>query len=444
MRKTACLVVFSALSMARADGAERVRKYRLHDVGTLGGALSLFYNFDQVSFVPAPLNEHGQLAVTSLTGAGLASGAEWSNGALRALPNLPNANVGGGGSNANGINDAGVIVGAADDGVINPRNGKPFDHAVWWDRAGIHRLPELGGNASFANFVTERGLIVGFANNAVPDPYTYAGTQTRAVLWQDGVAHDLGTLGGTDSTAFLASECEREDEDPRVRVIGTSSLATAAGPPFGIPQTDAFVWSDGVMKDLGNLGGGFSTPSDINCRGQVIVISFDATNQHFQSFLWTDGRQVLLKPLGGHFVEAVALNDRGRIAGAVSDTTDQSAIAVVWGPSGDGRLLGTIGADSGSIALDVNARGVIVGGSGTVSFTAVASYAHAFVGHGDGAIEDLNTLIPAGSSLTLNVAYVVNDRGNIAGLGTSAAGETHAFILSPDDSDDGEDLRRTQ
>jgi len=48
-------------------------------------------------------------------------------------------------------------------------------------------------------------------------------------------------------------------------------------------------------------------------------------------------------------------------------------------------------------------------------------YAHASVWQ-KGTMRDLNTLIPAGSPLTLNVAYTVNEAGVIAGLGTNSAG----------------------
>ena len=453
MRKSGCVVVLSALvlslgmttpkpaSGSGSGGPERVRRYHLHDVGTLGGTFTTLYDFDLVNFTPAPFNDRGQLAVTSLTGAGFASGGEWTRGGLRPLQNFPNANAGGGGSNANGINAEGVIVGAADDGVINPRNNAPYDHGVRWDAAGIHRLPELNGNASWANFIADDGTIVGYANNAIPDAFTYAGTQTRATLWHGGVVRDLGTLGGTDSAAFKISACDARDQRPGARrrvVIGTSALDTPPGAPFGLPATAAFAWSDGAMRDLGNLGGGFSTPSDVNCQGQVTVISFDASNRHFQSFLWTDGRRVVLNAMGGHFVEAVALNDATRIVGAVSDPTDH-ALAAIWTASGEVRTLGTVGTDAGSIALGVNRHGVTVGGSGAVDFHSAAAYAHAFVADGVGVV-DLNTLIPAGSALTLNVAYSVNDRGEIAGLGTNAAGETHAFVLTPDTSSDAERL----
>ena len=46
---------------------------------------------------------------------------------------------------------------------------------------------------------------------------------------------------------------------------------------------------------------------------------------------------------------------------------------------------------------------------------------------------DLNTLIPPSSALHLGIAYDINDRGEIAGIGTLASGEVHAFLLVPND-----------
>jgi probable HAF family extracellular repeat protein len=412
----------------------RAHRYRVVDVGTLGGAQSQLINFDQANTTLAPFNDAGQLAVISLTASGNSAAALWSRDALWALPNLPNANAGGGGSFAYGINARGVVVGGADDGVINPRNGHPYDHAVRWDESGIVRLPELDGHASWANFITDAGIIVGYANNGVADPYAYARLQNRAVLWRGGVLEQLGTLGGSNSAALAANRCHDACARERLVVIGTSSLDNQPSPPFGLPATDAFVWSDGVMTDLGGLGGGFSIPTAVNCRGEVSVIAFDASNQHYQSFVWSDGHRRLLTPLGGHFVEANTLNDDGVAVGGVSDASDQNSLAAVWDGAGQGRLIGVVGGDTGSMAFGINSRGVVVGGSGNVPFTgATASYAHAFVAGADGGIADLNTLVGAGSPLALHVAYAINERGEIAGLGTNAAGETHAFILVPDE-----------
>ena len=46
---------------------------------------------------------------------------------------------------------------------------------------------------------------------------------------------------------------------------------------------------------------------------------------------------------------------------------------------------------------------------------------------------DLNTLIPPGSGLQLTQAVSINDRGEIAGQGATAAGDNHAFLLIPCD-----------
>jgi probable HAF family extracellular repeat protein len=60
----------------------------------------------------------------------------------------------------------------------------------------------------------------------------------------------------------------------------------------------------------------------------------------------------------------------------------------------------------------------------------------------NGSIVDLNTLIPAGSSLHLVWAPVINDRGEIAGAGVPRGvppanfdAQGHAFVLIPCDDD---------
>jgi probable HAF family extracellular repeat protein len=55
---------------------------------------------------------------------------------------------------------------------------------------------------------------------------------------------------------------------------------------------------------------------------------------------------------------------------------------------------------------------------------------HAFVWH-DGILEDLNTLIPAGSGLTLVEATGINNAGQIVGWAYDASFRTHAFLLNP-------------
>jgi probable HAF family extracellular repeat protein len=413
--------------MRMLPASQPVMKYQLYDVGTLGGSTSVFFNWDYTGgdFTPSPLNQFGQLAGSSnlASDPNLAGSYLWSFGKLQQLPTLPNGNNHDGGSNANGVNDLGTTVGASAYGVISPYNGQPFYHAVSWINGNVKDLGDLGGGDSWANFVNNRGTIVGYAYSTIPDQYSYYGTQFHAATWQGGLIRDLGTLGGTDSEAWTAND--------KGEIIGIAFLSTPPVPPFNEPQTDAFLWARGKMMDLGNLGGGFSTPSAINQNGQVTVLSFDASNQHVLSYLWSGGKKYVLPTLGGNFVEATTLNDWGLVTGAGTDSSDSNFLAALWIPWLHLQLpLGTISGDTGSIGLGVNDLGVIVGGSGTVTLSGT-SYSHAFVWQ-DGKIRDLNTLIPVGSPLTLNVAYAVNDSGMIAGLGTDMLGDTHAFVLVPD------------
>ena len=50
----------------------------------------------------------------------------------------------------------------------------------------------------------------------------------------------------------------------------------------------------------------------------------------------------------------------------------------------------------------------------------------------DGVITDLNTVVPTGTSLFLLTAFMVNDRGQVAGFGVDLnTGEVHAFLATP-------------
>jgi probable HAF family extracellular repeat protein len=89
--------------------------------------------------------------------------------------------------------------------------------------------------------------------------------------------------------------------------------------------------------------------------------------------------------------------------------------------------LGTLGGTL-SVATGINNHGQIVGYAGNYGDSAF--YDKAII-YSDGTMTDLNTLIDPGSGWTLQTANAINDNGQIVGYGINAAGQGHAYMLTP-------------
>ena len=170
------------------------------------------------------------------------------------------------------------------------------ERAAWWDGASRVDLPALGGSEwSIAHGIDPLGRIVGSATPA-------GDLKPRAVLW-DGVAVDLGTLGGTTAQALAINGMGE--------VVGVSE--TAAGTPHAfLFRLDGQTVTERI--DLGFLGGNASAAYDINDAGQVVGASFG------HAFFWENGVMHDLNNsvigLDGWVLEtATAINASGIIVG---------------------------------------------------------------------------------------------------------------------------------
>jgi probable HAF family extracellular repeat protein len=343
------------------------------------------------------------------------------DGALIDLGVLP----GGYNSFADWISGNGNVVGASENGVIDPLTGWPEVRAVTWEDGQPNDLGTFGGNESVALAVNNRMQVVGMASNAIPDPFSGFGTQGRAFLWQRGAKQDLGLLG--TGTLAIATNINEQGQ-----VAGAAFTNTIINPNTGIPQQDSFFWEDNGngMEDIPALGGGISVPNAINSRGQVVGQSDTPGDvpgtEH--GYYWDRHNGVVdLGTLGGNFSDAEWINDAGEIVGAASSPNFQLLHAVLWAH----LKISDLGALAGgwcSRALSINSGGQIVGYdcSGPQTDRAV-------VWQNGGAPVDLNTLIPPGSSLLLIMATSINDRGEIGGQGVDSSGNNHAFLLIPCD-----------
>ena len=418
-----------------AQDANKTRHhhYKLIDTGTLGGPTSsLGFEGER------DLNNQGtlvSLADTALPDPScgpsfcfldgyLAHTVEWRNGVLVDLGALSDV------INNSGpiwISDSGLIAGLSFSGLTDPLTGTPEFRAVLFKEGTVTDLGTLGGNESGASGVNDRGQVAGCAATAVPDPYGFCfGTpqQSRAFLWQDGVMRDLGTLGGPDAVAGPVNE--------RGQVAGWSLTSSTPNPVTGIPAQHPFLWENGKMRDLGTIGGTLAQlVNGLNNRGQVVGGMNVAGDQSFHPFLWDGVALRDLGTFGGDFGSANWINEAGEVVGWALTAGNQIAHAFLW-QQGVLTDLGTVDGDPSSIAFVVNSKGQVVGASLDNNFADV----HAFLWE-RGSIADLNTLTPADPGVQLTVAVGLNDRGEIAAQGVLANGNLHAFLLIPCDQNHG-------
>ncbi len=431
--------------------------YKLYDVGTFGGNLSLFSNPGSIAInnrgtatgvantsIPDPFSPNNCFFDCWVDHAFV-----WKNGVTTDLGTLP----GGASSFAYAVNKHGLIVGQSQNGSIDPLTGAPEVRGVLWRNGQVIDLGTLGGNAGNANAINDRGQVVGAATNATFDPfasvpqvpcqvltsglppscsvYTFAfnalfsnsTTETRAFLWHDGFISDLGTLGGPDSAALINND--------RGEVTGWSYTSFVANPSTGTPTVDPFVWSpeDGKMTDLGSLGGTFGAPFFLNNRGQVIGVSNLAGDLIVHPFIWSKSEGMKdLGTLGGTYGHPNWINDKGEVVGFAQFTGDQTGHAFLW-RQGVMTDLGTIGNDPASEAFSINSQGQIVGGT----FVFGGADLHGFLSENGGPLADLNLLVLPGSGLKVATGIVINDRGEIAGRGFHSNGDEHAVVLIPCD-----------
>jgi probable HAF family extracellular repeat protein len=442
------------------DSAPKLHYYKLVDLGsTLGGPQSYFVPGSGNAFPGSSvLNNSGKAVGFADTSApdpfpnicfwdcdvvhAFEAGSGGHSTDLGALP-------GGGSSVPMWINANGLVAGISENGELDPLYpGLPQIRAVLWQQGTITDLGTLpeGGYQSEANAVNSPGQVVGAALNTIPDPnsmqqlpdsigpgafwlwggimppYLY---QVRAFIWDkhEGM-QDLGTLGGTDAQAFLINDAGQ--------VAGYSyTSSTQPGACFSVP-TDSFIWEkDKGMRDLGTLGGTCTLAAAMNNRGQITGESFTSGDQAAPGFLWEHGSiRQLGGSLGGDSAGGSAINEQGEIAGFATLSGGATFHATLWKNPNSITDLGVIGGDPCSYAAAINAAGQIVGASSPVCD--FGDSARAFLWQ-DGSLFDLNTLIPSGSALYLQLTNAINEAGEIAGTAVDANGNQHAFLLIPCD-----------
>ncbi len=316
---------------------------------------------------------------------------------------------GGTGSEAYGINSSGQVAGWA-------YTSSGSQHSFLYSGGTMRDLGTLpGGTYSYASAINNSGQVVGYADAS--------GGASHGFLYSGGSMQDLGTFGGPNSYAFA--------------INNSGQIAGQADTSSG--NQLAYVCSNGSMQSLGTLGGPDSQALRVNDSGQVVgwanIVGGNGTDTNgFHAFLFSGASMQDLGTFGGPNSYAIAINNSGRIAGW-ADTSD-GGVPHAYVHNGNGPLVLTDDIDplGWSECLGINNSGLAVGTDydtnniGTLS--GIWAGYHAFVYSGE-VMQDLNSLIPANSGWTLQVAYGVNDSGQICGWGQNPNGHTDAFLLDP-------------
>lgn len=204
-------------------------------------------------------------------------------------------------------------------------------------------LGSLGGTESFAYALNDHGQVYGLSR--LPGDKA-----SHNFVYDNGAMTDLNLTNPNLLTVWPTT-------------ITNSGLVSTAVRSGGIASAAIFDTHTGQTTVLGSLGGvtsfGFSsTATSVNSDGEAVGMAMvNSTNYH--AFLYSGGVMTDIGTLGGTVSEATSINDAGMIAGhASTDGTSQThAFLYNGGVMTDINPFGS----SQSYGRDINNQGQVIG-----------------------------------------------------------------------------------
>ena len=349
--------------------------------------------------------------------------------------------------------------------LSNPNNPAEWvSHAVVWEGTStkVITIPGLGGPNNVAFGVNLRGQAVGQADTQTTDPngedfcgsaalgLTHSGNTCVPFLWQNGAMEALPRLRNSTSTEGSNGAALQINDFGMVAGTAENGEVDWSCPGASVsPQTiefkpviwmKPFPWSQVRLQALGTIDGDpDGIAFAINDLGQAVGASgkcgpFNAIEQNnltpLHAVLWRNGNVIDLGGLGGDGlfagIYATGLNIAGQVVGTSDTKDDKSFHGFLW-QQGHITDLGTLPGDSYSSAIAIDNKGLVLGVSISASFSPRAALWR------NGTATDLNTLVPQDSTLYLESACSINDKGEIIGFATlkSDPSESHAYLAKP-------------
>jgi probable HAF family extracellular repeat protein len=246
-------------------------------------------------------------------------------------------------------------------------------------------LGTLGFNNSVGTAIDRTGQVAGWSGDSISD--------RDAFLWDGQKMIDLGALGPLSGKASTATGINDSGQ-----LVGS----------WGSDPSHAWQYANGTVTELpepgfataaGSLG---CTAAAINNNGQIVGSCYASGLSH--AVLWHNGTVADLGTLGGEAAAATAVNNLGQVVGWA-----QTSAGVTDGFLWSNGTMTDLGPSFSPAAINDN--GAIVGGE--------------YVYRG-GTLQNLNTLIPAGTPYQITSATAINNTGQIV-----ANAQGHALLLTP-------------
>ena len=295
----------------------------------------------------------------------------------------------------------------------------------------VDTLHPLGAGLSQGGGISNDGWVAGFSGQS-------DGTR-QAMLWRNGEAKPLGTLGGLHSmvqwpginnTGMIVGISRTDTTDLLNESWSCSAFLPGAG-----KTCLGFFWENGVMTSLPTLGGPNGFATGVNARGQVVGWAENLIHDdtcvlpqvlQFRAVLWEPkkGTKQELRPYPGDSTSAAtAINARGQAVG-ISGECDvavgrrSATRAVIW-ENGAVDTLGTLGGPFWHTPMAINDRGEVVGFSNPPDgIIAGTDSVRAFYWSRSTGTKDLGKL----QGHAFSQALGINSKGDVVGVSCGATG----------------------
>ena len=291
-------------------------------------------------------------------------------------------------------------------------------------RYNLTDLGTLGGPYSLAYGINDLGQVVG-KSAMVPYGGTNHAFRTAPDSLINGATDDLATVG-TTTFAYAINNLGQVAGYIEVGALKNAhAYRTAPNSPIN-PATD----------DLGTLGGKDSQALGINNLGQVVgyggAVSSQTKIEYIHAFRTapnspinpaTDDLGSFINAYGTGYSQAYGINNLGQVVGTSNGHAFRTAPNSPINPATDD--LGNLGGSAQ--AQSINDSGQVVGYS---YLTSGGGVRHAFV-YDDGIYDLNNVVVNLNGFSYLDIAYGINNLGQITGIGMFSNGQSHAFLATP-------------